>query len=140
MKLASKMALYKYFTRKCLTYPTKVPSLSDKEVEKTNAEVKRVLEEDTSGCSKYNDIRQKKEHRLESSPLNMDPQRQSDISQRKVPETMAKKAPQVIYKGKTSDAIQKYQFLRDGIFGTVKMKSTEVLNPRHVVLTQSHRT
>ena len=29
--------------------------------------------------------------------------------------------PQVIYKGKPSDAIQKYQFLRDGMFGTVKI-------------------
>ena len=55
MKLASKMALYKYFTRERPTYPTKVPFLSDKQVEQTNAEVKRVLEEDTSGCGKYNE-------------------------------------------------------------------------------------
>ena len=36
-------------TRERLTYPTKVPSLSDKQVEKTNAEVKRAQEEDSSG-------------------------------------------------------------------------------------------
>ena len=53
VKLASKMALYKYFTRERLTYPTKVSSLSDKQVEQTNAEVKRALEEDTSGHGKY---------------------------------------------------------------------------------------
>ena len=39
-------------TRERLTYPTKVPSLSDKQVEKTNAEVKRAQEEDTSGRGK----------------------------------------------------------------------------------------
>ena len=55
MKLALKMALYRYFTRERLTYPTKVPSLPDKQVEKTNAEVKRALEEDTSGRGKYNE-------------------------------------------------------------------------------------
>ena len=55
MKLALKMALYRYSTRECLTYPTKVPSLSDKQVEKTNAEVKRAQEEDTSGHGKYNE-------------------------------------------------------------------------------------
>ena len=56
MKLALKMALYRYFTRERLTYPTKVPSLSDKQVEKTNAKVmKRVQEEDTSGRGKYNE-------------------------------------------------------------------------------------
>ena len=36
-------------------YPTKVPSLSDKQVEKTNVEVKRAQEEDTSGRGKYNE-------------------------------------------------------------------------------------
>ena len=37
--------------------------------------------EDTSalGAASTKNIRQKKKHRLESSPLNMDPQRQSDI-------------------------------------------------------------
>ena len=55
VKLALKMALYRYFTRERQTYPTKVPSLSDKQVEKTNAEVKRTLEEDTSGRGKYNE-------------------------------------------------------------------------------------
>ena len=55
MKLALKMALYRYSTRERLTYPTKVPSLSDKQVEKTNAEVKRAQEEDTSGRGKYNE-------------------------------------------------------------------------------------
>ena len=39
------MALYRYSTRERLTYPTKVPYLSDKQVKKTNAEVKRVQEE-----------------------------------------------------------------------------------------------
>ena len=34
VKLASKMALHKYFTRERMTYATKVPSLSDKQVEK----------------------------------------------------------------------------------------------------------
>ena len=80
MKLALKMALYRYFTRERLTYPMKVPSLSDKQVEKTNAEVKHALEEDTSGRGKYNEY-MPEQHRLESSPLNMDPRRQSDISQ-----------------------------------------------------------
>ena len=46
-KLALKMALYRYSTRECLTYPTKVPSLSDKQVEKTNTKVKRAQEEDS---------------------------------------------------------------------------------------------
>ena len=55
MKLALKMALYRYFTRERLTYPTKVPSLSDKQVEKTNAEVKCAQEEDISGRGKYNE-------------------------------------------------------------------------------------
>ena len=55
MKLALKMALYRYSTRECLTYPTKVPSLSDKQVEKTNTEVKRAQEENTSGRGKYNE-------------------------------------------------------------------------------------
>ena len=80
MELALKMVLYRYSTRERLTYPTKVPSLSDKHVEKTNAEVKRAQEEDTSGRGKYNEYTPE-EHRLESSPLNMGPQRQSDISQ-----------------------------------------------------------
>ena len=48
VKLALKMTTYRYFTRESLTYPTKVPSLSGKQVEKTNAE------EDTSGRGKYN--------------------------------------------------------------------------------------
>ena len=39
------MALYRYSTRERLTYPTKVPFLSDKQVEKTNAEVKCAQEE-----------------------------------------------------------------------------------------------
>ena len=83
MKLALKIALYRYSTREHLTYPTKVPSLSDKQVVKTNSEVKRAQDEDTSalGAASTTNIRQKKEHRLESSPLNMDLQRQSDISQ-----------------------------------------------------------
>ena len=55
MKLALKIVFYRYFTRERLTYPTKVPSLSDKQVKKTNAEVKRALEEDVSGCGKYNE-------------------------------------------------------------------------------------
>ena len=55
VKLALKMALYRYSTRERLTYPTKVPSLSDKQVEKTNAEVKRAQEEDTSGRGKHNE-------------------------------------------------------------------------------------
>ena len=38
VKLALKMALYRYSTREHLTYPTKVPFLSDKQVKKTNAE------------------------------------------------------------------------------------------------------
>ena len=53
MKLALKMALYRHSTRECLTYPTKVPSLSDKQVKTTNTEVKRA-QEDTSGRGKYN--------------------------------------------------------------------------------------
>ena len=55
-------------------YPTKVPSLSDKTSRKTNAEDTSAL-----GAASTTNIRQKKKHRLESSPLNMDPQRQSDI-------------------------------------------------------------
>ena len=55
MKQVLKMALYRYLTRESLTYPTKVLSLSDKQVEKMNAEVKHALEEDTSGRGKYNE-------------------------------------------------------------------------------------
>ena len=50
VKLALKMALYTYSTRERLTCPTKV---SDKQVEITNAEVKRAQEEDASGRGKY---------------------------------------------------------------------------------------
>ena len=64
MKLALKMALYRYITGERLTYPTKVPSLSDKQVVKMNAEVKRAQEEDTSGHGKYNEYTPE-EHRLE---------------------------------------------------------------------------
>ena len=96
MKLALKIALYRYSTRERLTYPTKVPSLSDKQVVKTNSEVKRAQDEDTSalGAASTMNICQKKEHRLESSPLNMDLQRQSDISQSFCPGKFQKQWPE----------------------------------------------
>ena len=78
VKLALKMALYRYFTRERLTYPTKVPSLSDKQVVKTNAEVKRVQQKDTSGHGKHNEYTP--EERVQIGK-NMDPQRRSDNSQ-----------------------------------------------------------
>ena len=78
MKLALKMALYRYITGERLTYPTKVPSLSDKQVIKTNAEVKRAQEEDTSGHGKYNEYTPEERAQIGK---NMDPQRQSDNSQ-----------------------------------------------------------
>ena len=57
MKLASKMTLYKYFTyQRAPDIPTKFPSLSDKQVEKINAEVKHALEEDTPGHGKYSHL------------------------------------------------------------------------------------
>ena len=61
--------------------------LSFRQVEKTNVEVKRAQEEDISGRGKYNEYTP--EHRLEGLPLNMDPQRQSDISQSFCPVSLA---------------------------------------------------
>ena len=43
-----KDSIVQVLTRQCLICPIKFLSLSDKQVEKTNAEVKRVLEGDTS--------------------------------------------------------------------------------------------
>ena len=45
-----KDSIVQVLTKQRLTCATKFPSLSDKQVEKINVEVKHVLEEDTSGC------------------------------------------------------------------------------------------
>ena len=54
MRIDSDMALFKYFSR-VPTLPAKVPSLSEKELERTNADVKQVLEGDNKGRGKYNE-------------------------------------------------------------------------------------
>ena len=86
MKLALKMALYRYITRERLTYPTKVPSLSDKQVIKTNAEVKRAQEEDTFGHGKYNEYTPEERAQIGK---NMDPQGSQTILKAFVQESSA---------------------------------------------------
>ena len=54
MRRDSDMALFKYFSR-VPTLPAKVPSLSEKELERTNADVKQALEGDNKGRGKYNE-------------------------------------------------------------------------------------
>ena len=95
VKLVLKMALYRYFTRERLTYPTKVPTLSDKQVEKTNAEVKCALEEDTSGRGKYNEYMPEKRAQIGTFAAEHGPTKAvrhfSKLLSRKVPETMARR-------------------------------------------------
>ena len=54
MRRDSDMALFKYFSR-VPTLPAKVPSLSEKELERTNADVRQALEGDNKGRGKYNE-------------------------------------------------------------------------------------
>ena len=77
-KLALKMALYRYFTRERLTYPTKVPSQTNKSKKRTQ---KWSVHQKRIPLGAATTTNTPEEHRLESSPLNMDPQRQSDNSE-----------------------------------------------------------
>ena len=103
MKLALKMALHRYFTRERLTYPTKVPTLSDKQVEKTNAEVKCALEKDTSGRGKYNEYMPEKRAQIGTLAAEHGPTKAvrhfSKLLSRKVPETMARRLKAEIFLG-----------------------------------------